>query len=177
MINIKKDIKFWQTIGFVFTVILGSLLHFVYSWIENAFFAIFSSVNESTWEHMKLLFFPVFLFAVFEKSKIFNEHENFWCIKIKGTLLGLALIPILFYTLRGIFGTTPDIINILIFFTAAAVIFIYETKQFKNNSLSCKYEKISFIFLCIIAVLFIIFTFLTPKIPLFLDPVNKTYGI
>lgn len=50
-----------------YTVLLGSLLHFVYGWSgSNVFAAGFSAVNESTWEHMKLLFFPVFLLTLLQ---------------------------------------------------------------------------------------------------------------
>ena len=48
-----------------YTVLLGSLLHFVYGWSGGSVLAAgFSAVNESTWEHMKLLFFPVFLLTL-----------------------------------------------------------------------------------------------------------------
>ena len=52
----------WQKIGFFFTVVFGVLLHFLYEWSYNSvWIAPFSGVNESTWEHMKLLFFPMFI--------------------------------------------------------------------------------------------------------------------
>ena len=173
----KRNIKFWQTAGFFFVSFLGTILHFLYDWFNSKFIALFSSVNESTWEHMKLLFFPMFLFAIIEYYIIGKNYENFWCVKLKGILLALTLVPVIFYTLRGIFGTTPDIINILIFFFAAAVGFIHETRLFKKDTSSNKNVKYAFIILCLITVLFMMFTFITPQIPLFLDPINKTFGI
>lgn len=173
----KREINFLQLAGFCFVSLLGTILHFLYDWTDSVFTTPFASVNESTWEHMKLLFFPLFLFAIVENFIIGKNCKNFWCIKLKGTLLGLLVIPVLFYTLRGIFGTTPDWINILIFFIAVAAAFLYETNQFKINNKPCKYTKTAIIALSIIAMAFIFFTFIPPKIPLFEDPINGSFGI
>ena len=44
---------------------MGTLLHFLFDWTGgNAVVALFSAVNESIWEHLKLLFYPMVLFAV-----------------------------------------------------------------------------------------------------------------
>ncbi len=173
----KKDIGLWQFFGFAVVSVLGTLLHFLYEWTGNTLAALFSGVNESTWEHMKLLFFPMLLFAVVQSLFIGKEYENFWCIKLKGALLGLFMIPVIFYTLRGIFGNTPDWINIGIFFVSAGIAFIYETKQLKKGSLPCRYSTWSMVIFCVIAILFFIFTFIPPHIPLFQDPVSGSYGI
>ncbi len=173
----KKNISTWQFAGFIFVSAFGTLLHFLYDLTDSAAAALFSGVNESTWEHMKLLFFPMLLFAIIQGFFIGKEYEGFWCIKLKGTLLGLILIPVLFYTLNGIFGKTPDYINIAIFFIAAAVSFIYETRQFGKEDISCKYPKAAVAVFCLIALAFWVFTFIPPEIPLFRDPINGTFGI
>lgn len=74
----KKSLKFWQIGGFVFTAIAGVLLHFLYDWTNQSIIvASFSAVNESIWEHMKLLFFPMFVFALIEYKFIGKNYENF----------------------------------------------------------------------------------------------------
>ena len=63
----KRSLALWQFGGYVFTSALGTLLHFLYDLTgENVAVSFFSAVNESTWEHMKLLFFPMFLFSLFD---------------------------------------------------------------------------------------------------------------
>ncbi len=173
----NKNIGLWQLFGFALVSLLGSLLHFLYNWTNSGLAALFSSVNESTWEHMKLLFFPTFLFAAVQSFFVGKTSPAFWCIKLKGTLLGLALIPILFYTINGAFGKTPDWINIAIFFIAAGAAFIYETKLFKSEVTGCGNPKSALAALCLIAVLFWIFTFYPPEIPLFTDPIDGSFGI
>ena len=173
----KRSIGLWQFLGFGVTSLGGTLLHFLYEWLGKArWIAPLSGVNESTWEHMKLLFWPMFIFAIAE-SFFFRERENFWCVKLRGILLGLVLIPVLFYTYNGVIGSSPDWINIAIFFISAAVAYIYETRQFHKETLCCRSPQWAIVTLSVIALLFVIFTFLTPEIGIFKDPLTGTYGI
>ena len=173
----KRSIGLWQLMGFALTSLGGTLLHFLYDWLGEALWiAPFSSVNESTWEHMKLLFWPMFIFAVVQ-SFFFSDRTNFWCIKLRGILLGQILIPVIFYTYNGVIGKSPDWLNISIFFISAAIAYIYETRLFNANTLPRRSSKLAIGTLCIIALLFIIFTFRTPEIGIFKDPLTQTCGI
>lgn len=173
----KRDWGSWQTAGFAFVSVAGTVLHFLYDWTGNTVIALFSGVNESTWEHMKLLFFPMFLFAIVEKAVMGKDESRFWCVKLKGIVRGLVWIPVLFYTLRGVFGPTADFINIGIFFVSAGLSFAYETRQFNSHTTPCRYEKHAFMLIGVIAVMFVLFTFVTPPIPLFQDPIDGRFGI
>ena len=173
----KRSMGAWQILGFGVTSLAGTLLHFLYEWLgESAWVAPFSGVNESTWEHMKLLFWPTFIFAIVQ-SFFFKSLKNFWCVKLKGILLGLLLIPVIFYTYNGAIGKSPDWINITIFFVSAAVAYIFETRKFNEETPVCKRPKLAFSLLCIIALLFVVFTFKTPEIGIFKDPVTGSYGL
>ena len=163
--------------GFAVTSLGGTLLHFLYDWLGEALWiAPLSGVNESTWEHMKLLFWPMLIFAIVQ-SFFFKDHEDFWCVKLRGILLGLVLIPVLFYTYNGVVGKSPDWLNIAIFFVSAAVAYIYETRLFHAAELRCRSPKSAVAVLSVIALLFVVFTFATPEIGIFKDPLTGTYGI
>lgn len=165
----KQNLSLWQFGGFTFSVLSGTLLHYLYDWTnQSIIIAPFSGINESTWEHMKLLYFPLLIFALFQR-RFFSEYENFWCVKLLGILTGLILIPIIFYTYNGTFGKSPDWVNISIFFISAAITFLLEFRLFKKNTLSCKYPIIHITIICAIGVLFVVFTFAPPKIPLFIE--------
>ena len=173
----KKSVFLWHFAGFAVTSFLGTILHFLYDWTgESTLSALISGVNESTWEHMKLLFFPMFIFALIQ-SRFFKDAKNYWCIKLIGAVLGLVLVPVLFYTINGVFGPTPDWLNITIFFVSAAAAYLTEAILFKADMPECPFNRTAFLILCLIGVLFIIFTFFTPQIPLFRDPLTGTYGI
>ena len=168
----------WQLLGYTVTAILGTIFHFLYDWTNGATItALFSAVNESTWEHMKLLFFPAFFFAIFQ-SFFFKNYNNFWVIKLLGTLIGVMLIPIIFYTYNGAIGKSPDWLNIAIFFIAAGACYLFEGLLFKRNRAEILWLKtLSIIVFCLTSLAFILFTFKTPKLSIFLDPVYDTYGI
>ena len=173
----KRSIGLWQLLGFGVTSLGGTLLHFLYDWLGEAkWIAPVSGVNESTWEHMKLLFFPMFIFAIVQ-SFFFREREDFWCVKLRGVMLGIILIPVIFYTYNGVVGKSPDWINIAIFFISAAIVYIYETRLFKSEKITCRSPKTSVAALLLIALLFVIFTFAAPEIGIFKDPLTGTYGI
>ena len=173
----KQRSILWQAAGFALVTFGGTILHFLYDWTGgNILVSPFSGVNESTWEHMKLLFWPLFLFALVQRL-FFRNQENYWCVKLAEILLGLVLVPVLFYTYNGVFGKSPDWINIAIFYISALLVFLFEWLAFKKDSLQCKYSQLAFTVICLLGVLFVIFTFATPQIPLFQDPLTGTYGI
>ena len=173
----KLSINKWCVLGFLFTVGVGSLLHFVYEWSgKMAIVAPFSNVNESTWEHMKLLFYPAFFFAIIQ-SFFFKDRKDYWYIKLKGTLLGLVLIPVIFYLFNGIIGESNDVINIMIFVISVLGIYLYEAKAFKEEKQIYMVNRNGVIAFMVIAILFILFTFITPELGIFLDPTTNTYGM
>lgn len=167
----KKSLSSWQLAGFLFTSIAGTLLHFLYEWSnQSAFVAPFSAVNESIWEHMKLLYFPMFVFALVERQFIGEKYENFWCAKLAGFLLGLTLIPVLYYSYTGIFGSSLDWINIAIFYMSAATAYLLETWLLNRNRGICPSSLLALFALCVIGFTFVVFTYIPPEIPLFQDP-------
>ncbi len=173
----KRSIGLWQLMGFAVTTLAGTLLHFLYEWLgESLWLAPFSGVNESTWEHMKLLFWPMFIYAVIQ-SFFFRDIRDFWCVKLRGILLGTALIPVIFYTYNGVIGKSPDWVNISIFFICAAVSYIYEARKLKTGGTPCKSPWASIAILCLLALSFAVFTFYTPHLGIFRDPALGTYGI
>ncbi len=168
----------WQWFGFVFTSIVGTLLHFIYALFgKSIILAPFSAVNESTWEHMKILFVPMFIFAIIESKYLKGYYENFWSSKLIGILIGLVLMPVIFYTYTGVFGKSIDFINIAIFFICAAAAYFIETVLLKNKATLSLSPKVSFAFICVIAAAFIVATFIQPDIPLFIDSSTGKSGI
>ena len=172
----KRSINLWQLMGFATTSLLGTILHFLYDWTGQAvWIAPFSGVNESTWEHMKLILWPMLLFAVVQ-SFFFRDRKDFWCIKLCGTLAGITSIPVLFYTYNGAVGKSPDWLNIAIFFISAAIAYLLEARLFQRG-LRCKHPKLSLLLLLLIAAAFVVFTFLPPTLGIFQDPLTGKYGM
>lgn len=165
----KKSVSFWQMIGFIFTGVTGTLLHFLYDWTgQNPVVGAFSAVNESVWEHMKLLFFPMLLFSFWEYARVGKEYPNFWCVKLLGTVLGLLSIPALYYTYTGGLGINADWFNIAIFFIGAAAVYWLETKLLQLGKPRCRHPKAALGALAVLGIVFVMLTFVPPNFPIFI---------
>lgn len=176
-----KLIKTLQIFSVIFSIILGTLLHFTFNFFNNnLFIASFSSVNESVWEHLKLTFFPMFIFSIIEYIFFKNtiNKNNYIFSKTIAIIFSISFITIFFFTYTGIIGTNFAIIDIFSFFIS---IILGEFICYKliikdieiNNS-----KKFFCIFLILILFFsFILFTYFPPKINYFKDPVKNIYGI
>ena len=172
----KNKIRNYQIFSIIFTFILGTLLHFTYDLSnQNQIVAIFSSVNESVWEHLKLLYFPMLITTIIGYFYLDKKVPNFICSKTVGIITSMLFTIIFFYTYTGILGKNIAFIDILSFFMATIlgefVSYILIVNKFKCNN------KIAIIVLVIIFASFAIFTYFTPNIGLFKDPLTGKYGI
>lgn len=175
----RRRLRIWEWASFFVTGVLGTLLHFVYDWTGgSALAAAFSAVNESTWEHMKLLFVPYFLFTMVQFAAFREPLRNFFGAKAAALCEGLVLIPALFYTLTGCFGTLPDWTNISLFFVAAAAMCLTSRYLLLHGALrGGAWQLLGFLFLWAVLFAFVLFTFRPPRLPLFRDPLTGGFGL
>ena len=139
--------------------------------------AFFAPVNESTWEHLKLLFFPYLIWTIIQYY-LMKKEKGIILSKLIGAVCGMASIVIFFYTYTGITGTSIEFLNILSFFIGVGTAFAIDNYLIKSKKLnSTKYDTIGIAIFIGISALFFIFTIVPPFIPLFKDPINSTYGI
>ena len=172
----KNKIRNYQIFSVIFTFILGTLLHFTYKLSgEKVIAASFSAINESTWEHLKLLFFPMIITTIIGYFYIGKYIKNFLCSKTIGILTSILFTIIFFYTYTGVLGKNIAVIDIASFFIVT-ILGEYVTYKIMTTYFKCN-DKISIIILIILLICFILFTFYTPKIGLFKDPVTGKYGI
>lgn len=174
MIKGKSIIKY-EIFSAVFSIALGVLLHFLFDWLnKNSLIGIFSAVNESIWEHLKILFVPMLITLIVGNIYFKEEYPHYITIKTKGIIIALATIVIVYYTYTGIIGKDVPLFNIILFGVAAIIGELYTYKSINkiyNNNI------LAIITLLFLSGAFILFTFNPPKIGIFKDPVTKTYGI
>ena len=101
--------------------------------------------------------------------------KNFLCSKTIGILTSILFTIIFFYTYTGVLGKNIAVIDIASFFIVT-ILGEYVTYKIMTTYFKCN-DKISIIILIILLICFILFTFYTPKIGLFKDPVTGKYGI
>lgn len=170
----NKLLKF-EILSAIFILAIGTLLHFTYDWSNNNILVgIFSAVNESIWEHLKILFIPTVI-TILVGSYYFKNIPNYLCSKTKGLLISMSFIVIFYYTYSGIIGRHYPVVDILSFIVAIIIGLIYTIRQI-NTENNCN-NRLSIITLVALLCLFIIFTFNPPHLNIFKDPKTNNYGI
>ena len=172
-----RSLKFRKLSGFLIVSAAGTFLHFLYDITgQNIAAGLISAVNESIWEHMKLIFYPMVLVSAAEYRLAKGERSILRCSTLAGILLALLLIPVVYYSYTGILGVSADWFNVTIFFLAAGAAYLLE---YRIEAAGCC--RISFklwaLILLLIAGAFTCATFYPPRIPLFRDPMSGTWGI
>lgn len=170
-----KYIKRYTVIGAIFVLITGTLAHFLYNWSgKNNIIGLFTPVNESIWEHMKLLFFPMLIYAWFI---IYKFREKYPCITSAlyfGILVGTFLIPIFYYGYTAVLSRDIFILDIGTFILSIVIAFWLSYKL----TLSCKlepYTSLLRIFVCILFVCFLLFTYFPADTAIFRDPATTSH--
>jgi len=175
----RVSIKKWYIIGTVFIILVGSLLHFVYEWSgKNLIVGIFSPVNESVWEHLKMLFWSSFFFSIVEYFVIGKRYNPYIISKAISFYIGILLIIIMFYTYKGIVGNHYTIVDIIIYVVSVTISQYIGYKITKKYSIrSGVLNTISLFSIILLILSFVVFSFNPPKIPLFKDSNTNSYGI
>lgn len=158
--------------GILFTLIAGTLLHFCYEWSgENPFVALFAPVSESVWEHLKLLFFPVLVYTLFEIIVLFKVSGSFLTARVLGVILGMFFILVAFFTYTGIIGRNFLAADILIFALSVFVTFL-SSRYLEVRCPSLNLPLLAnYALLLLIVTCFFSFTFSPPGLPMFQSPV------
>ena len=165
-----NDLKRFCVVGFFVTTVLGILSHFVYDRTGRGFLiGLFFPVNESTWEHMKLLFFPMFVYALFAGKRIEEQYPCIYNAMFTGILVGLLAIPTIFYTYSGVLGFTVDWLNIVLYVISvlAAYYVVYRVAE----SCKAKDSKVLRYIMYALLVAFMVFSVYPPELGLFVSPV------
>ncbi len=166
----QNKLKKYFFIGFFFTSVLGTLSHFAYDFLGQKFpVGLFTPVNESVWEHIKLLFFPMLLFSVYAIPKLSVPYPCAAFGLSAGILVGCLLIPTLYYTYSGILGTHYSVVDIIIYYVCVLVAFFLAFRLTTSCSGKQLYPAIKLL-LFIWTVAFFLFTYMPPALPLFQSP-------
>lgn len=168
---LNKTLMRHAVISFIFVCVAGTLLHFLYDWTgRNEIIGFISGVSESTWEHMKLMFVPMLLYAVFLWIRYRKTFPSVFPAFAIAALIGVFLIPVFYYTYVGILGFTINFLNILIFYICALIASICFYRMALKYDLS-RLNVLLFLIHIILAVTFIFFTYNSPNIGIFFSPV------
>lgn len=162
--------------GLVISV-LGSILHFTYGWSKgNKFVGIFSAVNESTWEHIKLALSSIFGCTLVDMWFL-GDNPNYWFAKSMEFVTPVIVIPVIFYSYTA-FSKKPILpVDILSFVVAAfmsAGVFAGMLELYPMGETG---EIVSMVITVAIMVAYLLLTRFPMHDFLFRDPTNGKYGL
>lgn len=170
----------WIILGIPILFIVGSFMHFLYELSgENIVVALFSPVNESVWEHFKMVVLPITLWwslYYIVKGKKYKIDKNKWFTSaLISLLVALILIPFMYYFYTGAFGVESVAVDIIILFLSIAFGQLLALHYYTYG------DGISYIIPILIMIfiicIFMYFTFNPPHLPLFMDSQTGQYGI
>jgi hypothetical protein len=159
--------------------LVGSLLHFSYEWSgKHPIVAIFSAVNESYWEHIKIAFWPVLVLQlVLYISGGFRIRSYFSAMAVSLYLIPITMISVVFIY-KNFTGENLLALDIVAFFltiTIAQYVFAQILKNFRPSTPAI---ILSLIFVVLIITAFALFSHFPPAEPdIFIDPTTGRYGI
>lgn len=158
--------------------ILSFFCHFVYELFPSPFTAIFFPVNESIFEHVKMLFTACIIWSIIEyfllhmkKISLHNFFLSVICTSISSIFLLLIIYLPVYYRFGEHFLVTITILFLSILLSQYLFRFVLEGKQMKV------FNFIGALLIPIFYFFFGYFTFHPIKADFFYDPIHEKYGI
>ncbi|TFF83807.1 MAG: hypothetical protein EU552_02560 [Promethearchaeota archaeon] len=174
----NKKLLFWEIGGMVFILFLGSFMHFLFEltgyWAPIGAIA---AVNESVWEHLKLGYFPLVFFTLIQYNFIRNDAKNIALAKFTASFIIVGFIIIFFYTYVAILGEHLLFLDILSFILSIILAQLVSYKILTIKDLGKTISIISLTGFITLGLLFILFTYFPPHLPLFQDGITGEYGM
>ena len=163
-------------IEFFFVSLVGTFLHFLYDLTNhNKLVGVFSAVNESVWEHIKLALTPTFLFSLID-GYFYGYYNNYFFAKLISILSIIIVMPLLFYGSKLFLKKHITIVNILIFFITVFVSEFLMYKLLFMCPVSYFTKYISLVLLFITFAFYLLLTIFPLEHIIFKDPLTKKYG-
>ena len=163
-------------LGIVIISLIGTLAHFVYEWTgHHKIIGLFTAVNESTWEHIKIALTPSLLWGLYD-GLVFGSSPNYFLAKLLSLLIIVLLIPAIFYSYKAITKKDILIFDIIIFYLAIMVSQFVFYIVLMLSPVPYPLQYLSCLGLFIFFGCYMTLTLEPLKTFLFKDPTNGKYG-
>lgn len=171
----KQFAKIYGWLGIVVVCIASIPLHFTYEWLgEHAIVGLFTPINESIWEHLKLVFWPLLLwwgmgYLLFRNKKKLSPAKWFTA-GAASIFFSMVFIVSWYYVWVNALNTESAIIDIGSLFIAVPLAQLVAIHIYRVVEPRKIYLLLSVLLLILFAGFFIWFTFSPPDLPLFIPP-------
>lgn len=152
--------------------------HFMYDFFSNTLFSIFFPVNESVFEHMKMLFSATIFYGIFDFLilKFFHQkRDNFLASLFVSASLSIPVFLIIYLPFYYLLGENMPL-NLICLFITIVIGQVISYRILTSNNLS-KLNVVSIVGIILVYIVFGFLTYYPPICDLFYDPLNEKYGI
>lgn len=158
-----------EIIGLVFSIIVGTIGHFLYDWSNNnKLLGFLFAKNESTWEHIKLGVTPIILWTIIEL--LTSDLNCLLFAKFISIIVFMLLLLVLYYGYKYFFRKNNMFYDIALFYVCLAISFIVSINIIKSIDCTILLNIIGFIGIGSIIFLYIKFNKKTPELIIFKEP-------
>lgn len=166
-----------KSIAIVCTFLICFVSHFIYTIFPNFLTSIFFPVNESIWEHIKMMVSSIFIWQIVEYFLLNKYNIKFNNFSYSAFIMCLISIPIFLIIYFPVYLCAGNnfILNIMCLFIT--IYFVNVIGYFILNKSQIKLDKVGIIGMLILFIVFVFFTYFPPKCKIFEDPVSNSYGI
>jgi hypothetical protein len=169
-VETRRRILGWETAAVLFIFLSGSMVHFAFE-LSNFSLAVapFAAVNESIWEHLKMVFWPGLIFFTVQYYFLRNERcaKQFWTAKALCLFLMPFLIAAGWYVVVAVTGAHYFLVDIALFIFAILAAQFLSYTLLSRKIVTKPQPRLALLVILLIALAFALFTFFPPKVSLF----------
>lgn len=167
----------YELIGAIIVCVLSPVFHFLFEWSgNNLFVGLFAAVNESVWEHTKIVYFPFLFYSIIEYFVVKPDFWRFFAAKTVSMSMILLLMITFFYTYSGMFGMESLIVDIIFTLVLIFIAFYISYRLYRSRRVMNFFPLLIIILFAAILAIELLFTVFPPHIPLFQDSGTLSFG-
>lgn len=174
----KAGIFIFAMAGASFVILAGSALHFAFEWSGNWLpLALFAAVNESTWEHLKIAYWPGVAWGVWTMFILQLHWRRVFVVEALALALTAVLIVVIFETYTHMLGRNVLVLDIATFAVSITIGRFFSASLIAREFLSRGIKWFGGVLGLVQLAAYSTLTFYPPPFRLFVDPVTGHTGV
>ncbi len=168
----------WALLGILGVAVIATLWHFLF--FLTAEFAVIGAivpVNDSVWEHFKVILYPMLIFAIVEYRYIGYHTNNYITAKTIAIFIMLLLIGTVFYTYFYVAGKQIAAADISIFVGALIIGQLVGAWVMTFDPLPKYFNYVAIALIVALAIVLAVFTYNPAHVQIFFDSAAGIYGL
>lgn len=170
----KRNLKI---LGTIITFLLCFLFHGIYDKFPSFITSIFFPINESIWEHMKILFTSTMVSSIIQKIIMYKKGEDVTNICFSNFIAAISSIPIFLIIFLPIYYTFAEnfLVTILIMLISIIISQVIAYKILIKQDFGMENKTI--LLVIFVYIIFTVLTYNPLNLDIFVDSTQCMYGL